>query len=68
VRPRDGADQTVLHVGKDGRFTVALEPGVYEVHGSSPYFGDGEYDCRAERAVRIGAGTTVHADVYCSMR
>ncbi len=40
-------------VGADGSFGMQLEPNLYTFTGHSPTFGNGKYDCSAERSVDV---------------
>lgn len=48
----------------DGRYSVALPPGTYEIVGHSWQYGNGKGLCQAEGPVRLTAYATAHADVY----
>jgi hypothetical protein len=41
-------------VGADGRFTMSVGPGVYQLTGHSPMFNEGSTGCDAERPVEVG--------------
>ena len=58
-----------VEVGADGTFSVTVDPGTYEVVGTSPNYNGGRATCTTRpRTVRVRAGQHVDVDVQCPMR
>lgn len=58
-----------VEVGADGTFSVAVDPGTYEVFGQSPNYNGGKGTCIGSPAtVRVRAGEQIVVDVQCSMK
>jgi len=56
-------------VGADGRFTVEVPPGLYQVGGESPMYQGGKGSCRPARTpVRVSDGNAVVVNVFCEMK
>jgi hypothetical protein len=65
VTVRTPTSEITVPVGKDGRYSVEVAPGHYQVEGHSPYYGDNKYLCRAAQPVTAGASAQATANVYC---
>lgn len=64
-----------VSVGNDGKFSLSLPPGMYDITGHSPSYEDGKYVCTAEQPVvvhdRIGrrqGATPQFVTVACPVR
>jgi len=67
----DNSVDQMVEAGDDGRWTVHLPPGTYQVRATSPGFGSktGDVDaCSANRAVTVAAGESVTVNVYCNRK
>jgi hypothetical protein len=54
--------------GRDGRFTLSLPPGRYQVTGRSPLIGSGHVTCPATRELRVARGKPAGpVTVVCSI-
>ena len=51
-----------------GRFVLDVAPGAYELDGTSPLFGDGQYRCVANGPVQVSPFSVTRANVSCPMR
>jgi hypothetical protein len=51
--------------GTDGRFTVKVPPGYYDVTGTSPLYNDGRAACRAASPAVVEAAQMPTVDVDC---
>lgn len=55
--------------GRDGRFTLSLPPGTYQVTGRSPLMQSGQMTCPATAELRVARGTPAGpVTVVCSIR
>jgi hypothetical protein len=60
--------QFMTAVGTNGRFTLSLPPGTYQLAGYSPLMEDGKMRCIAPQSVHVTAGRTKsHLVVVCSI-
>jgi hypothetical protein len=68
---RSGHETVTVRVGKEGRFSVRLGPGVYRVSGRTPDIqgepGNVDATCPLFRPLTVQAGMTAHVTVVCSV-
>jgi hypothetical protein len=54
--------------GRDGRFTLSLPPGTYQVTGRSPLMQSGQMICAAAAELQVSRGQPArHVTVVCSI-
>jgi len=64
VTARGSASTQTVIVGRDGRYTLSLPPGVYHLTGQA-----GNVPCFAERAIHVRPGKTIGGVVVvCTIR
>ena len=61
VQPGD----LTVDVADGGTFAVTLAPGTYTLTGRSQRYNTGRGLCRADSSIRVVAGETVEANIYC---
>lgn len=54
-----------VRVATDGKYSVTVPPGTYEVQGHSPRYGSGTYMCNAPNPVTVAADRSGITNVYC---
>ena len=70
VAVNSAGTQSQVSAGKDGRFSMSLPPGSYQLSGSSPavVLDGSPVQCGADRPVRIRAHRTTRGiKVFCSL-
>jgi hypothetical protein len=70
ITARSATGQTyTVTAGRDGRFTLSLPPGRYQVTGRSPLIESGHATCPATRELRVTRGEPAEPiTVICSIR
>jgi hypothetical protein len=64
-----GSSEPVMTAaGDDGRFTVAVSPGTYEVSGFVPGYLDGKTPCRANSTVDVRESERADVTISCFRR
>ncbi len=60
--------QFTTAVGSNGRFSLSLPPGTYQLAGYSPLMDDGKMRCGTAHAFHVTTGRTLtHVAVVCSI-
>lgn len=62
-----GSSRYSVAVDGRGRFRVAVDPGTYEVTGTSPLLGDGTYLCRADHVIVVTSSKPSRVRVVCDI-
>ena len=60
-----GQDEFRVTVGSDGRYSVPVPEGTYEVSGRSPLYQGGHDVCHATSRVAVTTDSVSTADVFC---